>query len=115
MRAINNKNLIEYQNPETKFIMGGLSQHTNVQGVIRLDNRRYSVVKIGFEKDIVLALNDYDMTANAIREAKNKFVTFDVILASNPNARISSSAKDVASEIGVRILTWRQLLGRLRS
>ena len=46
MRAINNENLTEYQNPETKFIMEGLKQHTNVYSIIRLDNRRYKVIKI---------------------------------------------------------------------
>lgn len=115
MRAINNKDLIEYQNPETKFIMENLRQHTNVNNVIRLDNRRYKVEKIGFEQDIVLSLNDYDLTAEKVREAKTKFVTFDVILASNPNVRISSNANDVAKELGLKILIWRQLLGRLNS
>lgn len=55
------------------------------------------------------------MTAEKVREAKSKYRTFDVILASNPNARISSIANDVAKELGLKILTWRQLLGRLNS
>ena len=115
MRAINSKNLREYQNPETKFIMEGLKQHTNVYSIIRLDNRRYKVIKIGFKEDTILALNNYDLTAEKVREAKSKYRTFDVILASNPNARISSIANDVAKELGLKILTWRQLLGRLNS
>lgn len=115
MRAINNENLTEYQNPETKFIMEGLKQHTNVYSIIRLDNRRYKVIKIGFKEDTILALNDYDLTAEKVREAKSKYRTFDVILASNPNARISNIANDVAKELGLKILTWRQLLGRLNS
>lgn len=115
MRAINNENLTEYQNPETKFIMEGLKQHTNVYSIIRLDNRRYKVIKIGFKEDTILALNNYDLTAEKVREAKSKYRTFDVILASNPNARISSIANDVAKELGLKILTWRQLLGRLNS
>jgi hypothetical protein len=115
MRAINNENLTEYQNPETKFIMEGLKQHTNVYSIIRLDYRRYKVIKIGFKEDTILALNNYDLTAEKVREAKSKYRTFDVILASNPNARISSIANDVAKELGLKILTWRQLLGRLNS
>ena len=63
----------------------------------------------------ILALNNYDLTAEKVREAKSKYRTFDVILASNPNARISSIANDVAKELGLKILTWRQLLGRLNS
>ena len=35
MRAINNENLTEYQNPETKFIMEGLKQHTNIYNIIK--------------------------------------------------------------------------------
>ena len=115
MRAINNENLTEYQNPETKFIMEGLKQHTNVYSIIRLDNRRYKVIKIGFKEDTILALNNYDLTAEKVREAKSKYRTFDVILASNPNARISSIANDVAKELGLKILNWRQLLGRFNS
>ena len=102
MRAINNENLTEYQNPETKFIMEGLKQHTNVYSIIRLDNRRYKVIKIGFKEDTILALNNYDLTAEKVREAKSKYRTFDVILASNPNARISSIANDVAKELGLK-------------
>ncbi len=116
MRAINSKNLREYQNPETKFIMKGLRQHTNVHSIIRLDNRRYKVKKIGFQQDtIILALNDYDLTAESVREGKEKFAEFDVILASNPNVRISSNAEEVSKGLGLKILTWRQLLGRLNS
>ena len=95
--------------------MEELQEHTNVYSIIRLDNRRYKVIKIGFKEDTILALNNYDLTAEKVREAKSKYRTFDVILASNPNARISSIANDVAKELGLKILTWRQLLGRLNS
>jgi hypothetical protein len=104
-----------YQQSEVSFIMRGLEQHSKVSSVKRLDDRRYSINRRNLPSVIVVALNDYDFNTESVRNAKQVYKTFDGILASNPNARITGGAESVAESLGVKIHTWRQLLGALNN
>jgi len=116
MRALNSKDLNNYISPEVEFILNGLEQHTAVSSIVRLDNRRFLVNRYAKEPLTVLALNDYEITADIIRTAKTKFKTYDVILASNPNARITAQAKQVLDTPPyIEVLMWRNLLGKLNN
>lgn len=102
-----------YQPKEVSFILRGLEQHSKVSSVKRLDDRRYSIIRKNLPTVIIVALNDYDFNTESIRNGKQVFKTFDGILASNPNARITGSAESAAESLGVKIYTWGQLLGAL--
>lgn len=104
-----------YQPKEVSFIMRGLKQHSKVLSVKRLDDRRYSISRKNLPVVIIVALNDYDFNTESIRNGKQVYKTFDGILASNPNARITRAAESVAESLGVKIYTWGQLLGALNN
>lgn len=104
-----------YQQPEVSFIMRGLEQHSKVSSIKRLDDRRYSITRKNLPAVIVVALNDYDFNTESVRNGKQVYKTFDGILASNPNVRITGGAESVAETLGVKIYTWRQLLGALNN
>jgi hypothetical protein len=109
--AVNQKEFQSYLPQETRFILRGLRQHTAVSNVTRINNQTYLIVRFSRNSLRVLALNDYDLTADAIRTGIDMFGKCDLILASNPNCRLSSGARDAACSAGTSVLMWRQLLG----
>ena len=102
-----------YLPPEVKFILRGLEQHTKVSNVRRLDDRRYEISRHGIETVIIVSLNDYDLGVESIRNAVDKYRTFDAVLKSNPNGRISTSALELSDSREIKVFKWGELLGKL--
>ena len=113
MRALGDGTFKKYINPEISFILRGLEQHSKVTNITRLDNRRFEIERNELSSVIVLALNEYDLTADSIRVAIDKFPKFDMILKSNPNGGISKNAVSVAQSANITIYRWGELLGAL--
>lgn len=111
--AANAKEFRRYLPKETRFILRGLRQHTAVSDIRRLNNRLYRVERMSREPMLVLALNDYDLTADAVRDGIDRFGECDVILTSNPNCRPSGESLSAAKYCGVRVLKWGQLMGAI--
>ncbi|MEZ4732349.1 MAG: hypothetical protein R3E79_34990 [Caldilineaceae bacterium] len=111
--AAHERNFRNYLPKETRFILRGLRQHTAVSTIQRLNNRLYRVERHSGDPVIVLALNDYDLTADSVRDGIDRFGRCDIILASNPNCRPSGESLTAAKHCGVRVLKWGQLLGAL--
>lgn len=112
-RILNQSNNYPYLPPEVRFIKRGLEQHTKVNKVRRLDDRRYEIVRYGLETVIIVALNEYDLSVEAIRSAIDKYKTFDAVLKSNPNGRISASALKLSDSKEIKVFKWGELLGKL--
>lgn len=113
--AANEKEFHDYLPKETRFILRGLRQHTAVSSVFRANNRTYVISRFTGKPIRVLALNYYDLTADAIRAGIDVFGECDFILASNPNCRLSGGATDAARSAGTGVLMWRQLLGAINN
>jgi len=111
--AVNEREFRHYLPKETRFILRGLEQHSAVSKVVRENNRTYLVERHGMSEVRVLALNDYDLTAEAVRDGIEKFGKCDIVLMSNPNCRPSVESFEVAKHSSTRILKWGQLLGAL--
>lgn len=113
--AAGDKDFRNYIPREVRFIRLGLMQHSHVSNVIRLNSQMYEVHKINGLRVTVLALNEYDLTADALRSGIEKFGKPDLVLASNPNCRASQMTDQAARAIGTRVLNWGRLLGALRN
>jgi len=113
MRGFNEGSFQNYLNPEIKFILRGLRQHSRVVSVVRLDNRRFQIERHGQPSVKILALNDYDLVAENVRNALDQFSKFDAILKSNPNGKITTKAITAADAAGIKIYDWGGLLGAL--
>lgn len=113
--AVNEKEFLCYLPKEVRFILRGLRQHTAVSSVSRDNNRLYIIGRFGKNPFRVLALNEYDLTADAIRSGIDLYGHCDFVLASNPNCRLSSAAQEAARSAGTGVLKWRQLLGVINS
>ena len=86
-----------------------------MQKVARITDRLYEVHRYGLRSVKVLALNEYDLTAEAVRTGIERHGKCDLILASNPNCRPSSEAIQAAASAGVGVLKWAELLGALNN
>ena len=113
--ATNEREFRTYIPKETRFILRGLEQHTAVRAVNRINDRTYMVVKHNGSIVRVLALNEYDLTSDALRTGIDRYGRPDIVLASNPNCRISSAANDTGRSAGTTVLAWGQLLGALNN
>jgi hypothetical protein len=112
-RVLNQGSNYPYLPPEVKFIKRGLEQHNKVSNVRRLDERRYEITRHGLEAVIIVALNDYDLGTESIRNAVDKYRAFDAVLKSNPNGRITTSALELSNSIEIKVFQWRELLAQL--
>lgn len=116
LRALRDKNVNNYLAPDIEFVLNGLNQHGKIKSIEHLDNKRLLLKRtFPLNEIIVLIINDYDITAETIRFNKQVFKNFKIILCSNPNARISSSAKLVAKQLNILILKYGEFLGRINS
>ncbi len=111
--AANEGEFRDYLSKEFRFILRGLRQHTRVTKVTRLNNRMLLVERLRMEDKRVLALNEYDLTADAVRTGIEKFGNPDIILASNPNCSPSSEGGAAANACGVAVLGFGDLLRAL--
>jgi hypothetical protein len=102
-----------YVNPDVRFLLRGLRQHNRVSSVRRLDDRRYQMDRVGLNSVIVLALHDYDLSADSVRNGLEKYGECHAILAANPNCRPTTIAINAATSAGVQIYKWSELLGAL--
>jgi hypothetical protein len=112
-RALSMPNVREYVDPETHFRERGLAQHSGVAHYRRLDLHRYRIERYDLSPLTVVFLNDYDLAAESIRQARAEHGEFDIVVASNPNGRVTSSASDVAEHLGCEIHNWSSFLSRL--
>lgn len=103
-----------YVPKEFRFILRVLRQHSYVTGVTRINNRMLLVERFLGDDKLVLALNEYDLTAEAVRTGVEKFGRPDIILTSNPNCRTSRQGSAAAASLDVKIFDIRELMGHLR-
>ena len=109
-RALSLTDISKYVNPELEFVERGMRQHTRVDTFERLDERRYRVFRKGLPPFVVILINEYDLTADHVRNARDRYGDFDRILVTNPNGRITASAQDVVESLGVIAGHWRDFM-----
>lgn len=112
-RALQEKKISDYINPNISYIIRGLKQHNRVESFYRLDNRRFRIKRKGLNDVTIIALDNYDLTADVVRSAIEKYEKFDAIFTSNPNCQRAKSAEVVAADAELKILSWGELIGDL--
>ncbi|EES0499042.1 hypothetical protein ACR579_001314 [Escherichia coli] len=107
------ENISEHLDKENKFIIRGLRQHSDVSSVERLTNKKYMVERCSGPSLIILSVNDYDLSAEAVRTACQIHGGCDIILSSNPYSRITHEATIAARSMNIEIFKWGDLLSRI--
>jgi len=112
-RALELESVREYRDRETMFRERGLEQHKKVTEFTQMDPSRYYIERIGLPPIMVVFNADYELAADAVRQARQDYGEFDILVAVNPNGRITESAAAVAEDLGIEVHQWRAFLARL--
>lgn len=115
MRFSNQRDNSLYVDKEYSFVQRGLSQHTKVKSLERLDNKRIKIERYSMKEVIAVMNNDYDLGSESVRSYKDRFKDFKVIICTNPNARVTSEADSIANSLKIDICAWGDLLGKLNT
>ena len=115
LRVINTGNVRAFQQKETAFIDRGLRQHDRISGFERMHDRLYLIHRNSLPDITVVMLNEYELTANHLRTARDRYGKFSLAVITNPNGRATSSAKEAGQTMGVEILNWKAFFGRINT
>lgn len=98
---------------ETEFVERGLRQHDRISSFDRVHDRLYQISRNGLADLTVVMLNEYELTADHLRTARERYGQFSIAVITNPNGGPTSSAEETAQTMGVEILNWGPFFGRL--
>ena len=112
-RAIKLENVRGFEPKETAFIERGLRQHSRIDAFVRVHDRLYRISRNGLPDLTVVMLNEYELTADHLRTARDRYGRFSVAVITNPNGRGTTSAKDAADALGAEVHNWKSFFARL--
>lgn len=113
LRVIDIEDVRSFQPRETLFIERGLCQHDRVLRFERVHDRLYQIHRNGLPSLKVAMLNEYELTAEHLRTARDRYGQFAIAVVTNPNGSSTRAAQEAAQTIGVEILKWGPFFGRL--
>lgn len=115
-KALNFPSLVGNANRDREYIERMLRVHTAVDSFKMLTDRSYLVRRSQLRADLSVAfLNEYALTADHVRVARERYGQIDFVVTTNPYGKISPGAVEVGRDIGVRVLGWRHFMGALNS
>ncbi|SIN80251.1 hypothetical protein SAMN05421769_0106 [Chryseobacterium scophthalmum] len=115
MRFCNNEDNEILLDKEFYFVSRALRQHTAVKSFKRLDNRRIEIERFGLPSIIAIMINEYDVTGESIRFARDLYGDFKVVIKTNPNGSITTQAHNINTQLDIECCTWGEFLGKLNS
>lgn len=98
---------------EYEFIERIFNQHSAVTRTERLYDRAYRLHRVSMPPVDVALVNEYDLTADHVRTAWDRYGPLTDALANNPNCRFTSEAADAAAQLGVNLLKLADFMSRL--
>lgn len=113
LRVIELEDVRAFQPKETEFIERGLRQHDRISDFEREHDRLYRISRNGLPDVTVVMLNEYELTADHLRTARDRYQRFSMAVITNPNGRATSSAHEAAETMDVEIFKWGPFFGRL--
>lgn len=112
-RVIDLQDVRSFKPKEIEFVERCLRQHNRVSSFERVHDRLYRISRHGLPDLTVAMLNEYELTADHLRTARDRYGKFSVAVITNPNGRATNSAAEAAQTMGVQVLTFRAFLRRL--
>lgn len=105
----------DFVRAEFQFIERIFAQHSNVAYVERLYDRVYRLQRRGMAEVDVALVNEYDLTADHVRTAVDRYGPVTDILANNPNCRFTPEAVEASRQLGVKMMMLKNFMGRLNT
>jgi hypothetical protein len=96
LRVIDVEDVRAFQPRETEFVERGLRQHDRISSFDRVYDRLYRISRNGLPDLTVAMLDEYELTADHLRTARDRYGQFSVAVITNPNGRATGSAEEAA-------------------
>lgn len=103
----------QYINPEFSFVERALKQHKIIKNMKRIHDRKYVLKRKKLRNFTIVLINEYDLTKDHVREARDRYGVFDAVLITNPNGRMTAQAKETAKSMNIGIYKIGQLMARI--
>lgn len=103
----------QYRNREFAYVERALSQHDAVEDMTRVHDRKYVLHRRTLPNYIIVLINEYELTKEHVRTARERYGNFDAILITNPNGNATAQAREIAKGIGSDVYHLGQLMGRI--
>ena len=113
LSAVSWPNVRCYKREEFAFVERGLCQHNNVLILERVHDRKYIIKRCSYDDVVVVLANEYELTADHVRTARDRYGPFTDVLVTNPYGKPTSSAIRAAKSMGSRVFKWGPFFGRL--
>jgi hypothetical protein len=112
-RAVREHDPRDYVFKEYVYVERRLRQHRRVTKIDRLYDRVWRVHRASRKTLDVAISNAYDLTADEVRTAHDRYASFDILFHTNTMGRITQEAHDAAQELGIELATSGKLFERL--
>lgn len=110
MRALNKEDVAATRDQDIEFSTRIIRQHSNVKNIKCIYDRVYDVFLNSGKRFRVSLINEYDLTAEAIRATMDRYGEFDHVLHTNPNGRTTTNAAEAAEAMGIETFNFRDYL-----
>ena len=100
----------EHKDRQVYFAVRAIRQHNRVVTFKYVYDKLFEVTLDNDKSLLVAVLQAYDLTADELRNAFDKFGEFDIALKNNPNGTITSDACEAAQGMGIHVLFIGELL-----
>ena len=112
-RAANTKAAERFRDKNVGFFINAMHQHKNVSDVSYIFDSVFRVDRRSATSLTVAVIDAYNMSAEDVRNAKNRFGHFDVVVKSSSHGAITHQAESAAASMGAEALTFGGLMQRL--
>lgn len=112
-RAASTGDAGSYRDKKMGFFINALKQHSNVSSVSYIYNRVFQARRYAGSSLTVAVVDAYNMSAEDVRNAKNQFGHFDIVVKQSSHGSITPQADAAAKSMGAEALTFGELLRRL--
>lgn len=112
-RAASTGDAGSYRDKNMGFFIKAMRQHTNVSGVSYIYDRVFKANRKRGASLTVAVIDAYNMSAEDVRNARDQFGHFDVVVKSSSHGSITHQADVAANSMNAEALTFGQLMQRL--
>lgn len=112
-RAAATENAGSFRDGGMEFFIKAMKQHTNVSSVSYVFDFVFRAERKHGPHLIVAVIETYNMSAEDVRNARDRVGHFDVVVKSSSYGSITAPATAAAMDMGAQALTFRELMQRL--
>jgi hypothetical protein len=109
-RVVRTMDAGSFRNKNMGFFINGMQQHSNVISVSYVYDSVFRVERVSGPSLTIAVIEAYNMSAEDVRNEKNRIGDFDIVVKSTSYGSITTQAESAATSMGAKALTYKDLL-----